>query len=171
MAIEFLYDGIEGFLHVLRDQKFHGERDEFNLLVFSQVEHDILRRHEVLIEREKLRIFEYAPDKQQLIVKVPIRGVFVVQGGIFKFLDRQMIEVGMEDDDWILLCGGDFELKNGCTRTVEPDLALYSLAGGRGLSSLPHIVFEIAISQSVEELRSRAINATLSRLSSLRSGI
>ena len=59
----------------------------------------------------------------------------------------------MEDDDWMLLNGGDFKLENGCT--VEPDLALYSMAGNKGRSKFPHIVFEIGISQSVEESRSR----------------
>lgn len=118
----------------------------------SNVEHDFLRRHEAMVEREKIRLFEYAPDKQQLILKMPIRAIFVAQGMIFRYLTEQMTKIGMEDDDWMLLNGGDFKLENGCT--VEPDLALYSMTEKWPL--FPHIVFEIAISQSVEELRSRA---------------
>ena len=64
-----------------------------------------------------------------------------------------MTKVGIEDDDWILLNGGDFQLENGCT--VERDLALYCMAGKKGLPPFPHVVFEIGISQSVEDLRSR----------------
>ncbi|CAI7583597.1 unnamed protein product [Penicillium glandicola] len=153
MAIHFIYNGLENFLNVLRDQKLCAEQAGFDLLVFSKVEHDFLRRHEAMIEREKIRIFEYAPDKQQLILKMPIRALFVAQGVIFGFLTQQMIKIGMKDDDWVLLNGGDFKLENGCT--VEPDLALYSMAGEKRLPLFPHIVFEIGISQSVEELRSR----------------
>ena len=91
-------------------------------MVFSKVEHDFLRRHEAMIEREKIRIFEYAPDEKQLILKMPIRALFLAQGMIFKCLTQQMIKVGMGDDNWMLLNGGDFELESGCT--VEPDLAL-----------------------------------------------
>ncbi|KAJ5799702.1 uncharacterized protein N7518_001770 [Penicillium psychrosexuale] len=153
MAIHFVYDGLEDFLNVLRDQKLCAEEAGFDLLVFSEVEHDFLRRHEAMIEREKLRIFKYAPDKQQLILKMPIRAVFVAQGRIFRYLTQQMTKVGMKDDDWMLLNGGDFELENGWT--VEPDLALYSMANNKRTSLFPRIVFEIGISQSVEELRSR----------------
>ncbi|KAJ5982885.1 hypothetical protein N7481_004984 [Penicillium waksmanii] len=153
MAIHFVYNGLENFLNVLRDQKLCAEQAGFDLLVFSKVEHDFLRRHEVMIEREKIRIFEYAPDKQQLILKMPIRALFVAQGLIFKYLTQQMTKVGMKDDDWMLLNGGDFKLENGCT--VEPDLALYSMAGEKRTPLFPHIVFEIGISQSVEDLRRR----------------
>lgn len=153
MAIHFVYNGLENFLNVLRDQKLCAEQAGFDLLVFSKVEHDFLRRHEAMIEREKIRIFEYAPDKQQLILKMPIRALFVAQGMIFRYLTQQMIKVGMKDDDWMLLNGGDFKLENGCT--VEPDLALYSMAGEKRPPLFPHIVFEIGISQSVEELRRR----------------
>ncbi|KAJ5655191.1 hypothetical protein N7507_007141 [Penicillium longicatenatum] len=154
MAIHFTYHGVENFLNVLREQKRRAEQDGFDLLAFSQVEFDFLRRHELMIERQKIRIFEYAPDKQQLIIKMPIRAIFAAQGMIFRYLTEQMTKVGMEDDDWMLLNGGDFQLENGCT--VEPDLALYCMAGGKGLPLFPHIVFEIGISQSVEDLRSRA---------------
>jgi hypothetical protein len=153
MAIYFVYNGLENFLNVLRDHNHCAEQAGFDLLVFTKVEHDFLRRHEAVIEREKIRIFEYAPDKQQLILKMPIRAIFGAQGVIFKYLIQQMDKVGMGDDDWLLLKGGDFELRNGCT--VEPDLALYSIAGGKKLPLFPHIVFEIVISQSVEDLRSR----------------
>jgi len=37
----------------------------------------------------------------------------------------------MKDDDWMFLNGGDLKLENGYT--VEPDLALYSMAGTRRL--------------------------------------
>lgn len=154
MAIHFTYHGVENFLNVLEEQKGRAEQDGFDLLAFSQVEFDFLRRHELMIERQKLRIFEYASDKQQLILKMPIRAIFAAQGMVFKYLTRQMTNVGMEDDDWMLLNGGDFQLENGCT--VEPDLALYCMAGQKGLPPFPHIVFEIGISQSVEDLRSRA---------------
>ncbi|KAJ5747730.1 uncharacterized protein N7511_009426 [Penicillium nucicola] len=153
MAIHFAYSGLEQFLNILRDQKLRAEQAGFDLLVFSKVEHDFLRRHEAMIEREKIRIFEYAPDKQQLILKMPIRAIFVAQGVIFRYLTEQMIKVGMKYDDWMLLNGGDFQLENGCT--VEPDLALYSMVGNKRTSLFPHIVFEIGISQSVEDLRCR----------------
>lgn len=152
MAIHFVYKGLENFLNVLNNQELCAEQAGFDLLVFSKVEHEFLRRHEHMIEREKLRIFEYAPDRQQLILKMPIRAIFVAQGLIFRYLTHQMTKVGMEDDDWMLLNGGGFQLENGCT--VEPDLALYSLAGVKW-PLFPNIVFEIGISQSVEELRRR----------------
>ncbi|KAJ5861761.1 uncharacterized protein N7529_009071 [Penicillium soppii] len=84
---------------------------------------------------------------------MPIRALFAAQGVIFRYLTQQMTKVGMNDDDWMLLNGGDFKLENGCT--VEPDLALYSMVGEKRLPLFPHIVFEIGISQSVEDLRSR----------------
>lgn len=124
MAIHFVYNGLKNFLNTLSDQKSCAEQAEFDLLVFSEVENDFLRRHESMIEREKIRIFEYAPDKQQLILKMPIRAIFVAQGLIFQFLTKQMRKVGMRDDDWVLMTGGEFKLENGCT--VEPDLALYT---------------------------------------------
>ena len=80
MAIHFVYNGLENFLNVLKDQKLCAEQAGFDLLVFSKVEHDFLRRHEAMIEREKIRIFEYAPDQQQLILKMPIRALFLAQG-------------------------------------------------------------------------------------------
>ncbi|KAJ5207892.1 hypothetical protein N7449_002271 [Penicillium cf. viridicatum] len=126
MAIHFVYNGLKNLLNVLRDQKLCAEQAGFELLVFSKVERDFLRRHEAMIEREKIRIFEYTPAKQQLILKMPIRALFVTQGMIFRYLTQQMIKVGMKDDDWMLLNGGDFKLENGCT--VEPDLTLYSMA-------------------------------------------
>lgn len=159
MAIHFVYGGLENFLCVLRHQKLGAEQAGFDLLVFSEVENDFLRRHEVIVEREKIRVFEYAPDKQQLILKMPIRAIFVAQGLIFRYLIEQMEKIGMRDDDLLLITGGYFELENGCT--VEPDLALYpwpiaGKRGKRGRPSFPHIVFEIGISQSVEDLRSHA---------------
>lgn len=151
MAIYFAYNGPKYFLKVLNDQKPCAEQAGFDLLAFSKVEHDFLRRHETMIERERIRIFEYAPDKQQLILKMPICAIFVAQGHIFRYLTEQMTKVGMEDDDWRLLNGGYFKLDNGCT--VEPDLALYSVTGVKW-PLFPHVVFEIGISQSVEEMRS-----------------
>jgi hypothetical protein len=158
--IEVLYHGdpfclqwTRKLLKCLKGPKALRRAGRIQFIGFSKVEHDFLCRHEAMIEREKIRIFEYAPEKQQLILKMPIRALFVAQGLIFRYLTQQMIKVGMEDDDWMLLNGGDFKLENGCT--VEPDLALYSMAGEKGPPLFPHIVFEIGILQSIKELRSR----------------
>jgi hypothetical protein len=64
MAIHFVYNGLDNFLNVLSNQKLYAEQAGFDLLVFSKVEYDFLRRYEAMIEREKIRIFEYTPDKQ-----------------------------------------------------------------------------------------------------------
>lgn len=99
MAIHFVYNELENFLNVVRDPKLCAEQAGFDLLVFSKVEHGFLRRHEAMIEREKTRIFEYAPDKQQFILKMLIRAIFVAQGVKFRYLTQQMIVIGMKDDD------------------------------------------------------------------------
>jgi hypothetical protein len=87
MAIHFVYNELKNFLYVLWDQKLCAEQAGFDLLVFSKAEHDFLRRREAMIEQEKIRILEYAPDKQQLILKMPIRALFVAQGVIFRYFD------------------------------------------------------------------------------------
>ena len=90
MANEFVYKGLETFLNVLGEQKGFAEQDGFDLLTFSNVEQDFVNRHETMIEREKIRIYEYAPNKQQLIVKMPICIFFLVQGTVFKYLTEKM---------------------------------------------------------------------------------
>ena len=84
MAIHFTYHGVENFLNVLGEQKQRAEQDRFDLLAFSHVELDFLRRHELMIERQKIQIFEYAQDKHRLILKMSIPAIFAVQGIIFR---------------------------------------------------------------------------------------